>query len=79
MCLCFLLQAIDTERKGYVDADYLSELLCGDVGTAFFDKELMGAFVAGAPTPHPVPRTSRLAVLLPALHAVLDAHCCVTL
>ena len=26
-----------------MDADYLSELLCGDVGTAFRDKELMGA------------------------------------
>ena len=39
--LCW--QAIDTEKRGYVDADYLSELLSGDVGTAFRDKELMGA------------------------------------
>lgn len=38
-----LLQAfrtIDTERKGYVDADKMKRLLVGDFGTPFREKEV---------------------------------------
>ncbi len=39
-----MAQAIDTERKGYIDADRLAELLTGDSGTPFRDKEVVGAW-----------------------------------